>query len=147
MDEDKPKHECGIALLRLLKPASYYQDKYGTEKVGVDLMYMLLEKQRNRGQDGAGVACVRLDTEPGESYMDVCKSNTKNAIDDLFEDVKAKRCDPPTSACSHKFWDSLCNNTVQLAVQGHPTGELITIGIQLVQHAVSHAVREGCWSR
>lgn len=85
---DRPKHECGIAMLRLLKPAAYYAEKYNTEHVGVDLMYMLLEKQRNRGQDGAGVACVRTDTEPGEPYIDVCKANGKNAIDDLFDKVR-----------------------------------------------------------
>ncbi|CAD7969535.1 unnamed protein product [Amoebophrya sp. A120] len=84
--DDRPKHECGIAMIKLRKPQEYYQKKYGIDsKVGVDLMYVMLEKQRNRGQDGAGIACVRTDADPGEPYVDVCKSCDKNAIEHLFE--------------------------------------------------------------
>jgi formyltetrahydrofolate-dependent phosphoribosylglycinamide formyltransferase/phosphoribosylaminoimidazole-succinocarboxamide synthase len=84
-EADKPKHECGIAMLRLLKPLPYYVEKYGTDRVGLDLMYFMLEKQRNRGQDGAGIAGVKLTTDPGQSYMEILKSNAKDAIGDLFQ--------------------------------------------------------------
>ncbi|MFI5164589.1 MAG: amidophosphoribosyltransferase, partial [Bacteroidia bacterium] len=59
------KHECGIALLRLLKPLSYYREKYGTALYGINKLYLLMEKQRNRGQDGAGVVNIKFDVEPG----------------------------------------------------------------------------------
>ena len=59
------KHECGIALIRLLKPLSYYHEKYGTWKYGLNKLYLLMEKQHNRGQDGAGIVCVKSDLEPG----------------------------------------------------------------------------------
>ena len=60
------KHECGVAMVRLLKPLSYYQEKYGTPLWGLHKMYLLMEKQHNRGQEGAGLACVKLNATPGE---------------------------------------------------------------------------------
>ena len=65
----KVKHECGVALIRLLKPLSYYERKYGTWRYGLNKLYLMMEKQHNRGQEGAGVACVNLDAPAGEEYM------------------------------------------------------------------------------
>jgi hypothetical protein len=61
-------HECGIALVRLLKPLEFYREKYGTALYGINKLSLLMEKQHNRGQDGAGVACIKLDMQPGEKY-------------------------------------------------------------------------------
>jgi amidophosphoribosyltransferase len=66
---DSIKHECGIALIRLLKPLSYYQQKYGTALYGINKLYLLMEKQHNRGQDGAGIATIKLDVQPGKRYI------------------------------------------------------------------------------
>ena len=66
---DHIKHECGIALIRLLKPLEYYQKKYGTKSYGVNKMYLMMEKQHNRGQDGAGLATVKIGAKPGEKYI------------------------------------------------------------------------------
>ena len=63
------KHECGVALIRLLKPLDYYQQKYGTSRYGLNKLYLLMEKQHNRGQEGAGIACVDLNAQPGSEYM------------------------------------------------------------------------------
>ena len=60
------KHECGIALIRLLKPFSYYTEKYKSPLFGISRLYLMMEKQHNRGQDGAGIASIKFDTEPGE---------------------------------------------------------------------------------
>src|SRR4051812_7093924 len=81
------KHECGIALIRLLKPLSYYKEKYGDLHYGLSKMYLLMEKQHNRGQDGAGLATIKLDTAPGSSYFDRERSIHKQAIKDIFEKV------------------------------------------------------------
>lgn len=63
------KHECGVAMIRLLKPLEYYEKKYGTWMYGLNKLYLLMEKQHNRGQEGAGLACVKLEVNPGEEYM------------------------------------------------------------------------------
>ncbi len=81
---DSIKHECGIVLLRLLKPLEYYVAKYGTAFYGPDKMYLLMEKQHNRGQDGAGLGCVKFDMEPGTRYMSRIRSTQSNPIKDLF---------------------------------------------------------------
>ena len=60
------KHECGVAMIRLLKPLEYYEKKYGTWMYGLNKLYLLMEKQHNRGQEGAGLACVKLQANPGE---------------------------------------------------------------------------------
>ncbi|MDO5759989.1 MAG: amidophosphoribosyltransferase [Bacteroidota bacterium] len=83
---DSIKHECGIAMLRLLKPLEYYQEKYGNTWA-LNRMYLLMEKQHNRGQDGAGFASVKFDTEPGKQYVDIFKSNDKQPIADIFKNV------------------------------------------------------------
>jgi amidophosphoribosyltransferase len=84
---DTIKHECGIAFIRLLKPISYYQKKYGTAFYGVNKLYLLMEKQHNRGQDGAGVACVKLDVDPGSPYINRLRSNATQPIADIFNKI------------------------------------------------------------
>lgn len=81
------KHECGIAMIRLLKPLEYYQEKYGTWMYAINKLYLLMEKQHNRGQDGAGLACVKLESEPGEEYMFRERALGANAITDIFSVV------------------------------------------------------------
>ena len=77
-------HECGVALIRLLKPLEYYKEKYGTEKYGPEKLYLMLEKQHNRGQEGAGIACVNLEVPPGEEYMFRERAEGKDAITEIF---------------------------------------------------------------
>eukprot|EP00746_Dinoflagellata_sp_MGD_P159156 gnl/MRDRNA2_/MRDRNA2_86637_c1_seq1.p1 gnl/MRDRNA2_/MRDRNA2_86637_c1~~gnl/MRDRNA2_/MRDRNA2_86637_c1_seq1.p1 ORF type:complete len:1759 (+),score=330.12 gnl/MRDRNA2_/MRDRNA2_86637_c1_seq1:114-5390(+) len=83
-------HECGFAMLRLLKPLDYYMEKYGTNFYGLNRMYLVMEKQRNRGQDGAGVATLKLDVRPGCRYIDCYKSVEKDCIADAFKTVQTK---------------------------------------------------------
>ncbi|MCC7333313.1 MAG: amidophosphoribosyltransferase [Flavobacteriales bacterium] len=87
---DAIKHECGIALIRLLKPLEYYIEKYGSATYGINKMYLLMEKQHNRGQDGAGLANIKFDVEPGQRYISRYRSNTTHAIKDIFEKVHNK---------------------------------------------------------
>jgi amidophosphoribosyltransferase len=87
---DALKHECGIALLRLLKPLEYYKEKYGTAFYGVEKMYLLLEKQHNRGQDGAGFASIKLDMNPGERYISRVRSNDSQPIQDIFAQINQR---------------------------------------------------------
>ena len=82
------KHECGVAMIRLLKPLSYYERKYGTGRYGLNKLYLMMEKQHNRGQEGAGMACVNLDAKPGEEYMFREKAEGKNAITDIFKRIE-----------------------------------------------------------
>jgi amidophosphoribosyltransferase len=90
---DSIKHECGIALIRLLKPLSYYQQKYGTALYGLNKLYLLMEKQHNRGQDGAGIATIKLDVQPGKRYISRHRSMGANAVADIFEYVQKKFAD------------------------------------------------------
>ncbi|MCG8698666.1 MAG: amidophosphoribosyltransferase [Bacteroidales bacterium] len=85
---DEIKHECGIAFIRLRKPLEYYQLKYGTWRYGINKLYLLMEKQHNRGQDGAGIACVKLGIKPGHEYLDRRRSVQSSAINDIFQDLK-----------------------------------------------------------
>ncbi|HOL30108.1 MAG TPA: amidophosphoribosyltransferase, partial [Paludibacteraceae bacterium] len=78
---------CGIAMIRLLKPLDYYQKKYGTWEYGLQKMYLLMEKQHNRGQEGAGIATVKLDMPPGEEYISRKRIEGKNAIQEIFVDI------------------------------------------------------------
>lgn len=87
---DQIKHECGIALVRLLKPLSYYKEKYGSALYGIHKMYLLLEKQHNRGQDGAGLASIKLDMKPGERYMSRIRSNKSQPIIDIFSQINER---------------------------------------------------------
>lgn len=84
---DAVKHECGIAFVRLLKPLEYYRAKYGTSFYGVNKMYLLMEKQHNRGQDGAGIASIKLDTQPGMRYVNRLRSVAATPIKDIFETI------------------------------------------------------------
>ncbi len=84
---DPIKHECGVVLLRLLKPLEYYLSHYGTSFYGLNKLYLLMEKQHNRGQDGAGVGCIKFDVLPGARYMNRIRSNKTNPIKDLFEQI------------------------------------------------------------
>lgn len=90
---DQIKHECGVAFIRLLKPLSYYQKKYGTSLYGLNKLYLLMEKQNNRGQDGAGVATIKLDVAPGNRYISRHRSMAKNAVADIFEYIQKKFAD------------------------------------------------------
>lgn len=84
---DAIKHECGIALIRLRKPLSYYQERYGSPLYGLKRLYLLMEKQHNRGQDGAGIASIKLDPAPGLNYIDRERSTDKQAIQRIFGKV------------------------------------------------------------
>ncbi|MFT4670248.1 MAG: amidophosphoribosyltransferase [Flavobacteriaceae bacterium] len=87
---DALKHECGIALVRLLKPLEFYKEKYGTAFYGVNKMYLMMEKQHNRGQDGAGFASIKLDVSPGERYISRVRSNAAQPIQDIFAQINAR---------------------------------------------------------
>ena len=87
---DAIKHECGIAQVRLLKPLEYYKEKYGTAFYGVNKMYLLMEKQHNRGQDGAGFASIKLNVQPGERYISRIRSNQSQPIQDIFEQINQR---------------------------------------------------------
>ena len=87
---DAIKHECGIALLRLKKPMSYYLDKYGTSLYGLNKMYLLMEKQHNRGQDGAGLANIKFDVSPGTRYISRFRSVKSQPIKDIFQHVNQR---------------------------------------------------------
>ncbi|MFO7878542.1 MAG: amidophosphoribosyltransferase [Bacteroidota bacterium] len=84
------KHECGIAFIRLRKPLSYYQKKYGSFSYGLEKLYILMEKQHNRGQDGAGVLSIKNNIEPGNNYIDRARSNAQNPIKDVFDQIHHK---------------------------------------------------------
>jgi len=84
---DSLKHECGIAMIRLLKPLEFYKKKYGTSFYGIQKMYLLLEKQHNRGQDGAGFASIKIDVKPGTRYISRVRSNQAQPIQDVFKTI------------------------------------------------------------
>lgn len=87
---DAIKHECGIALIRLLKPLEYYKKKYGTVFYAVNKMYLMMEKQHNRGQDGAGIATIKFDMHPGERYIARVRSAEKQPIQDIFDQINSR---------------------------------------------------------
>ncbi len=87
---DALKHECGIALIRLKKPLEYYKEKYGSAFYGVNKMYLMMEKQHNRGQDGAGFASIKLDTQPGERYISRVRSIAQQPIQDIFAQINER---------------------------------------------------------
>ena len=84
---DEIKHECGLAFIRLRKPFSYYQQQYGTVMYGLNKLYLLMEKQHNRGQDGAGIATVKLNTEPGYPFLHRIRSSANQSIADIFSQI------------------------------------------------------------
>lgn len=87
---DAIKHECGIAMIRLLKPLEYYKEKYGSAFYGVNKMYLMMEKQHNRGQDGAGFASIKLNTQPGERYISRVRSVAQQPIQDIFSQINTR---------------------------------------------------------
>lgn len=116
---DQIKHECGIALIRLLKPLSYYQEKYGTALYGLNKLYLLMEKQHNRGQDGAGIATIKLDVQPGKRYISRHRVMGANAIAEIFEYVQKKFADV------HKESPELLQDTEWLKDNISFTGEVL----------------------
>ena len=84
---DAIKHECGIAMIHLKKDLHYFKEKYGTAMYGINKMYLMMEKQHNRGQDGAGIACVKLNMSPGQRYIARVRSNGQQPIQDIFKKV------------------------------------------------------------
>ena len=82
------KHECGVAMIRLRKPLEYYRQKYGTYAWALNKLYLLMEKQHNRGQEGAGLACVKLEANPGEEYMFRERALGSGAITEIFGNVQ-----------------------------------------------------------
>lgn len=98
------KHECGIALIRLLKPLEYYHKKYGTSLYGLYKLQLMMQKQRNRGQDGAGIATIKLDTPPGTRFISRKRSNTPNYLKDLFENVLSHFMDLTPEQASSPNW-------------------------------------------
>ncbi|SEP88174.1 amidophosphoribosyltransferase [Hyunsoonleella jejuensis] len=87
---DALKHECGIALIRLKKPLEYYKEKYGSAFYGVNKMYLMMEKQHNRGQDGAGFASIKLDVKPGQRYISRVRSIAQQPIQDIFDQINER---------------------------------------------------------
>ena len=90
------KHECGIALVRLLKPLEFYQKKYGTWMYGLNKLYLLMEKQHNRGQDGAGLACLKMQASPGEEFF--------------FREIKSRTLNPERDAVIEECIEKEQNN-------------------------------------
>jgi amidophosphoribosyltransferase len=116
---DQIKHECGVAFIRLLKPLSYYQQKYGTALYGLNKLYLLMEKQHNRGQDGAGVATIKLDVAPGKRYISRHRSMASNAVADIFEYIQKKFAD------IHKEMPEKMNDADWLKENVSFTGEVL----------------------
>ncbi len=101
---DQIKHECGIALIRLLKPLQYYHDKYGSAFYGLNQLEVLLQKQRNRGQDGAGMATIKLDAAPGKKYISRKRSIASNYLEDMFQQIYTHFKDLPKEKLNDPAW-------------------------------------------
>ncbi len=101
---DSIKHECGLAMIRLLKPLDYYHKKYGTALYGLNKMNLLLQKQRNRGQDGAGLVTIKLDSTPGTRYISRRRSNSPQYLKDLFEGVFSHFTDITKEQLNDAVW-------------------------------------------
>lgn len=125
---DQIKHECGLAVIRLLKPLDYYLEKYGTALYGLNKMQLLLQKQRNRGQDGAGIATIKLDTEPGSRYISRKRSNSPQYLKDLFEGVFNYFNDVPREMMQDVDW---------LKANKPFTGELLMGHLRYGTHGVN----------
>ena len=87
---DEVKHKCGIALVRLLKPLEHYQLQHGSWRYGLEKLYLLMEKQRNRGQDGAGVVSLRMNTPPGKNYFNRRRETGSSAINEIFKEIYSR---------------------------------------------------------
>lgn len=101
---DVIKHECGLALIRLLKPLDFYVEKYGTALYGLNKINLLLQKQRNRGQDGAGIASISFDMEPGKRYISRKRNNDSQCLKNLFQDVYNYFSDVPADKIKDAAW-------------------------------------------
>jgi len=101
---DQIKHECGIALIRLLKPLDYYQRKYGTLLYGMNKLRLLLQKQRNRGQDGAGVATLKLNPKPGTKYIKRERNTSANYLEDIFKKIYKNFQNIPSHKLENADW-------------------------------------------
>ncbi|MBQ5529336.1 MAG: amidophosphoribosyltransferase [Bacteroidales bacterium] len=112
------KHECGIAMIRLLKPLSYYKEKYGTERYALNKLYLMMEKQHNRGQEGAGIASVKMVTEPGHEYMFREKGVGKDAITNIFAAVN-RQIDQTAAGEQPPFIGELYMGHLRYATTGH----------------------------
>ena len=99
---DHINHECGLALIRLLKPLEFYEKKYGTNSYGLNKLYLMLEKQHNRGQDGAGFASVKLDTEPGQRFLHRERSANQNPIQEIFDNSNKRIAEEINNNPSYK---------------------------------------------
>ncbi len=101
---DQIKHECGIAFIRLLKPLSYYHRKYGTALYGLNKLFLLMQKERNRGQDGAGIATLKLGIEPGRRYISRHRSNNKDSIEEIFNHIHTNYFNQHKDKLAHPGW-------------------------------------------
>ncbi len=101
---DQIKHECGIAFIRLLKPLEFYYEKYGSVFYGLNKLHLLMQKQRNRGQDGAGLATIKLDPKPGTRYISRKRSNSPQPIREVFESVFSYFNELPPEKLSQASW-------------------------------------------
>ena len=127
------KHECGLAVIRLLKPLSYYHEKYGTALYGLTKLQILLQKQRNRGQDGAGIATIKLDTMPGRRFISRRRSNSPQYLKDLFTGAFAHFNDCTPEQLNDPAW----------LKQNKPyTGELLLGHLRYGTHG-SNSIEEG----
>lgn len=125
---DQIKHECGIALVRLLKPLNYYHEKYGTALYGLNKLRLLLKKQRNRGQDGAGLATIKLNPPPGTRYISRKRSIATNYLDDLFSQVYSQFRDLSSDQLNDPDW---------LKANKPYTGELLLGHLRYGTHGVN----------
>ena len=115
---DQIKHECGIALIRLLKPLKFYQKKYGSKSYGANKMYLMMEKQHNRGQDGAGLATVKIGAKPGEKYIFRERSSAKQPIQEVFTRVNERINDSKESEGNVPFQAELLLGHVRYGTFG-----------------------------
>ena len=113
------KHECGVAMIRLRKPLSYYQEKYGTWMYGLNKLYLLMEKQHNRGQEGAGLAVVKLGTQPGEEYLFRERAEGTGAIQEIFDTVHSTLGAVPREQLADPVYAEECLPYAGNCMMGH----------------------------
>ena len=113
------KHECGVAMIRLRKPLSYYQEKYGTWMYGLNKLYLLMEKQHNRGQEGAGLAVVKLGTQPGEEYLFRERAEGTGAIQEIFDTVHSALGVVPREQLADPIYAEECLPYAGNCMMGH----------------------------
>ena len=114
------KHECGVAMIRLLKPLEYYQQKYGTWMYALNKLYLMMEKQHNRGQEGAGMACVKLGGKPGHEYMFRERAEGKNAVTEIFGKANANFKDLTSEQMDSFLYRDFQARNIMLDPEGNP---------------------------